>query len=380
LLYVERLTVGHSRDVRSQAVIDVHAHLLPQSAVRAAREGTEWFGSTIEQGSDGRPVIVTGTYRVGMGATEHWDPPSSRVERMDALSVDVQVLSLNPILFRYYLDPVNAVPCCRAVNDEIAGMVETWPDRFAGFATLPLQRPDAAVAELERAVTDLGLVGAAVGTHVSGANWDEPHLFGVLEAAERLGALLFIHPSASRLKEALPRYHLRNLIANPTETTIAIGSLIFGGVLDRVPNLDIVFAHGGGYACWASGRFDHGYQVRREAHEHAELFPSDYLRRLHYDSLVHNHRNLRQLIDTVGIDRVVLGTDYPADMGQPHPVAWIAGSDLDDHERSAVLGRNAVRLLSNRIASWKEPTTTGGVASATAHPNTAAHRTAGGTC
>jgi aminocarboxymuconate-semialdehyde decarboxylase len=379
LLYVERLIVGHSDELKSPAVVDVHAHLLPQSAVRAARAGTEWFGSTIEQGPDGRPLIVTGTYRVGMGATEHWDPPSSRLARMDALGVDVQVLSLNPILFRYYLDPENAVPCCRAVNDEISGMIETWPHRFAGFATLPLQHPDAAIAELERAMTDLGLVGAAVGTHVSNANWDEPHLFPVLQAAEQLGALLFVHPSASRLKEALPRYHLRNLIANPTETTIAIGSLIFGGVLDRLPNLDIVFAHGGGYACWGSGRFDHGYQVRPEAQEHAQLFPSEYLRRLHYDSLVHSYRNLRQLIDTVGIDRVVLGTDYPADMGQPRPVAWITGSDLDEDERSAVLSRNAVRLLSNRIVSWQE-LTAGGVASAAANPDTAWHRQAGGAC
>jgi aminocarboxymuconate-semialdehyde decarboxylase len=340
--------VGHSEGARTPSVVDIHAHLLPQSAVRAAREGTDWFGSTIERGADGRPVIVTGTYRVGMGATEHWDPPGSRVVRMDALGVDVQVLSLNPILFRYYLEPEHAVPCCRAVNDEIAGMVGTWPDRFAGFATLPLQQPDAAITELERAMTDLGLAGAAVGTHVMGANWDEPHLFPVLQAAEQLGAVLFIHPSASRLKEALPRYHLRNLIANPTETTIAIGSLIFGGVLDRVPDLDIVFAHGGGYACWASGRFDHGYQVRREAREHAQLFPSEYLRHLHYDSLVHSYGNLRQLIDTVGVDRVLLGTDYPADMGQPDPVAWIQGSDLTEDERSAVLAGNAVRLLRSR--------------------------------
>ena len=170
----------------------------------------------------------------------------------------------------------------------------------------------------------------SVGTHVGGLNWDEPDLFPVLEAAEQSNALVFVHPAASRLKDALPRYHMRNFIANPTETTIAIGSLIFGGILDRLPGLRLLFAHGGGYACWAYARFDHGHQVRPEAREHIARLPSDYLSALWYDSLVHGYGNLRRLIDVVGLDRVVLGTDFPADMGQPDPVAWIDGSDLSD--------------------------------------------------
>ena len=326
-------------------VVDVHAHLLPRSAIAAAENGTDWFGSRIETDVSGRPEIVTGDYRVSMGASANWESIEERIARMDALGVDQQVISLNPILFRYYLDPADATACARAVNDEIAGIVADHPDRFAGFGTLPMQTPDAAADELERVMSTAGMVGVSVGTHVGGLNWDEPDLFPVLEAAEQSHALVFVHPAASRLKEALPRYHMRNLIANPTETTIAIGSLIFGGILDRLPGLRLLFAHGGGYACWAYARFDHGHQVRAEAREHIARLPSDYLSALWYDSLVHGYGNLRRLIDVVGVDRVVLGTDFPADMGQPDPVRWIEGSDLSELEQRSVLESNAKMML-----------------------------------
>ena len=330
-------------------IIDVHAHLLPQSAVRAAAGDGRWHGSMVEQAADGRPVITTGDYRVSMGATEHWEEPPARLERMDQLGVDMQVISLNPILFRYYLERRYAIDAAREINDEIAEMTSTWPDRFAGFATLPMQDVDAAVDELQRSVESLGLVGAAIGTHVEGANFDEAHLLPVFEAAESLGAALFVHPAASRMGDSLPRYHMRNYIANPAETTIAIGSLIFGGVLDRLPGLKLCFAHGGGYACWAAARFDHGFGVRPEAREHVNKLPSEYLKTLYFDSLVHGYGNLRQLVGNVGADRVVLGSDYPADMGQPDPVTWIEGSDLSQMEKRAILGENALEFLAGRF-------------------------------
>jgi aminocarboxymuconate-semialdehyde decarboxylase len=326
-------------------VIDIHAHLLPRSAIAAVEAGREWFGSTLATDELGRPVIVTGDYRVSMGGKAHYESMERRVERIEEAGVDLQVLSLNPILFRYYLDPEVGTEAAVAVNDEIAGFVDKWPDRFLGFATLPMQRPESAVAELERTMAIPGMVGAALGTHVLNANWDEPHLFPVLEAAQELGAVLFFHPAASRLKDALPRYHMRNYIANPTETTIAIGSLIFGGVIDRLPQLKMVFAHGGGYACWASARFDHGFGVREEAREHISLLPSEYLGRLWYDSLVHGYANLRHLVEVFGRERIVLGTDFPADMGQPDPVAWITNSGLDQSVQQAILHDNAADLL-----------------------------------
>jgi aminocarboxymuconate-semialdehyde decarboxylase len=326
-------------------VIDVHAHLLPRSAIAAAENGEAWFGSEIERDDLGRPVVVTGERREGMGGKAHYESIERRLERMDEMGVDVQVLSLNPIFFRHYLDADNAVEASRSVNDEIAGFIERWPTRFAGYGALPMQDPGRAIAELERVMAIDGMIGACVGTHVDGANWDEPHLFPVLEAAQELGALMFFHPSDRRLEAHLPRYHLHNSIANPTETTIAIASIIHGGIVDRLPDLQMLFAHGGGYACCGAARFDHGYTVRAEAREHASMLPSEYLSRLWYDSLVHDHGMLRRLIDVVGIDRVMLGTDFPADMGQPDPVDWIERSDLTNDERLAVLGANAAGLL-----------------------------------
>lgn len=326
-------------------VIDVHAHLLPRSAIAAEAAGTDWFGSRVVRDGQNRPVISTGDYSVTMGGPVHWQPIDDRLAHMDDDNVDMQVLSLNPILFRYYLDPNDGAAAAAAINDELAGIVDDHPTRFAAFAALPMQDPVRAERELMRVMEMSGIVGVAIGSHVNGANWDEPHLFGVLEAAAELGALVFIHPAASRLKDALPRYHMRNYIANPTETTIAVGSLIFGGVLDRLERLRVVLAHGGGYACWAAARFDHGYGVRAEAREHATMFPSEYLRRMWYDSLVHGHVNLRHLVDVAGVDRVVLGTDHPADMGQPEPVSWIESSGLTPEQQTAVLGGNAAKLL-----------------------------------
>jgi aminocarboxymuconate-semialdehyde decarboxylase len=327
-------------------VIDVHAHFVPPGAVRTRSTGELWHGTTVEDDGSGRPVLITGDYRVGLGSRLHWGGPEERLPALAAAGVDLQIVSLIPPLFRYYIDAKDGIAAAREVNDELHRWVTTWPDIYLGLATLPLQDVDASVAELDRAMNELGLVGAAVGTHVDGENWDAPHLLPVLQAAEEMGALVFVHPAGSRVGGALPRYHMRNFIGNPFETTVAIGSLIFGGVLDKVPDLKIVFAHGGGFACADIGRFDHGYHVRPEASEHPQHAPSDYLKRLFFDSLTHSEAALRFLIDTTGIGQVVLGTDYPADMGVARPKEWISScTSLTDAEKAAILGENLARLV-----------------------------------
>jgi aminocarboxymuconate-semialdehyde decarboxylase len=273
-------------------------------------------------------------------------PITDRIAEMDRLKVDMQVLSLTPTLWRHEVEASHAVEMARDVNDETAATVQEHPDRFRGFAFLPLQDAAASVAELERSVRDLGLVGAAVTTNVAGEDWDSARLFPVLEAAEALGALIFVHPASVRGRDTLNRYHLRNLIGNPLETTITISSLIFGGVLDRLPDLKLVFAHGGGYAAFAAGRFDHGYEVREESKANIKRPPADYLRSLYFDCLTHSPLALRHLIDLVGVERVVLGSDYPADMGYRDPVGWLERAPLlGDDEKQQILGGNLERLL-----------------------------------
>lgn len=327
------------------AVIDVHAHILPQSAVRAHEAGREWFGTSIGKTAEGKPALQTGSYRMNLGAVEYWLPPEDRIPFMDEDRIDVQLLSLNPQLFRDHLDTDVAVACTRAVNDEIAESVAEHPGRFQGLAALPLQDTDAALRELDRAMSELKLKGFIIGSHVAGTNWDDPRLFPILQEAERLGAFILQHPFNNRIREPLPRYHMVNLIGNPLETTIFAASLILDGVLDRLPDLTVCLSHSGGYLPFAVGRFDHAYALRADVRENAAQTPSDYLRRFYYDCISHSDSGLEQVISQVGADRVLLGTDFPADMGLRRPVEWLEKrSFISGADRDAITGGNASRL------------------------------------
>jgi aminocarboxymuconate-semialdehyde decarboxylase len=326
-------------------VIDVHAHAVPDGVARAAQQGT-WHGLRVAwRGEDVLELVTLSGRRHVLPWTRAAQEAEHRLAAMDKLGIDVHVLSLMPSMYQYGLEGHDTVGGARECNDDFIELATAHPDRFRVFAHLPLDSPAQAVAELERCMASEVVVGAVVGTHVQGRNWDDPGLFKVLEAADRLGALLFFHPAEVRFAAVMSQYHLRNLIGNPTETTVAMASLIFSGFLDRLPSLRMVFAHGGGYGCFAAGRFDHGALVRPEARGIKQR-PSDYLRRMYFDNLLHSDVALRYLIDTVGIDRVVLGTDYPADMGPADPVGALAASSrLTGEEKDAVLGGNLSRLL-----------------------------------
>jgi aminocarboxymuconate-semialdehyde decarboxylase len=222
------------------------------------------------------------------------------------------------------------------------------PDRFAGLATQPMQDIPAAVAELERAVVTLGLKGAMINDHVNERTFDEPEFLPFWRAAEQMGALLFIHQARPTLvTPRIARYHLPNSIGNLVDRAVTFASFVFGGVMDACPDLKICLAHGGGYTCFGIGRMDRAWQVRAEARVHISRPPSAYLRRFHYDCLTHSEPALRLLIDTVGADRVVLGTDWPADMRIDWPVGWVLGlASLTQEEKELILWKNLERLLS----------------------------------
>jgi aminocarboxymuconate-semialdehyde decarboxylase len=337
--------------------IDVHTHYLPRSVVAALDAGRPWHGIDFDLDEQGKIVSTTSAMRFALPWPDFRAPIEHRLSEMDRLRVDRHVLSLTPTLWRHEVEGAHAVEMARDVNDETAANVQAHPDRFSGFAFLPLQDAAASVTELERSVRELGLLGAAVTTNVDGEDWDSERLYPVLEAAHELDALLFVHPASVRARTILDRYHLRNLIGNPLETTIAIGSIVFGGILDRLPNLKLVFAHGGGYATFAAGRFDHGYRVRPESKALVERPPADYLRSLYFDNLTHSAPALRYLVDLVGVDRVVLGSDYPADMGYTDPVGWLEAAPLlDDTEKGQILGGNLQQLLGLTTRERQEAT------------------------
>jgi aminocarboxymuconate-semialdehyde decarboxylase len=268
-----------------------------------------------------------------------------RLAAMDAQGVDVQVVSPAPTEYHYWADEARSADIVAATNEGVAALCARHPGRLVGLGGVALQHPALAADQLRRAVGELGLAGAVVGTQAGGADFSAPGYEPLWAAAEDLGAVLFVHPWGCTLGERLARSYLANVVGNPVETTVALAHLVFGGVLDRHPGLRVVAAHGGGYLPFSPGRADHAWRVRDDAHTCAEP-PSAYLRRLWFDSVVHGPRLLGHLIENVGADRVVLGSDYPFDMGQDDPVRALAEvPGLTTEARDAIAGGNAAALL-----------------------------------
>ena len=326
--------------------IDVHAHLTPQCFWRATESGGDWHTIRREKDARGQECAIVGSRRQVLPPRARWTP-EERLADMDSLGVDVHVVSPYVGFYNYHLDTAVAVATSRAYNDEIRSMVQAWPERFAGLGTLPMQDVKAAIAELERCMTQLGLKGAEINDHINGRTLDEPEFRPFWRAAEQLGALIFFHQGGETLvSPRSTRYHLPNTIGNLVDRAVTFATLVSGGVMDECPNLKICLGHGGGYTCYGIGRLDRGWQVRSEARVHTTKPPSAYLRRFYYDCIVYTEPALRFLIDTVGADRVVFGTDWPYDMALDWPVSWILAMDtLSQEEKEAILWKNLEKLL-----------------------------------
>jgi aminocarboxymuconate-semialdehyde decarboxylase len=326
--------------------IDIHAHVTPQCFWRATENGGDWHTLRREKDAKGGEVAVVGNRRQSLPPRARWTP-EERLADMDSLGVDVHVVSPYVGFYNYHLDAAVAGATARATNDEIASMVKTWPQRFAGLGTLPMQDVKASVAELERCVTQLGLKGVEINDHVNGRTLEEPEYRPFWKAAEQMSAVVFFHQGGETMvSPRSARYHLPNSIGNLADRAVTFATLVHGGVMDAHPELRIVLGHGGGYTCYGIGRMDHAWQVRTEARAHIAQPPSAYLRRFYYDCIVYTEDALRFLIDTVGVDRVVFGTDWPYDMALDWPVAWILGmTRLSQDEKDAILWKNLERLL-----------------------------------
>jgi aminocarboxymuconate-semialdehyde decarboxylase len=321
--------------------VDLHFHHTPRFFLDELRGENPWGKSLLGEGATLR--MRHGPLEVPIGP-EHWDV-SQTLAAMDARRIDVAAVSPSPILFHTQWPAELVTPLHRRVNDAMAKLGRAHPTRFAPLGTVPLQDIRAAVEELERAMS-LGLAGIEIETHAAGRNLDDPELRPLLAKAAELGAVIFLHPLAVLGANRLRAFYLTNLIGNPTDTAVAVASLIFGGVLDALPDLKLVCAHGGGSTPALCGRWDHGSRVRPEL-AHLSRLPSDALRQLHFDSLTHSPLALELLVRTVGADRIVLGSDYPYDMGDPQAVERIErASFLAADERQRILGENARDLLS----------------------------------
>jgi aminocarboxymuconate-semialdehyde decarboxylase len=323
-------------------VIDAHAHWYPPEWVSLIQREGAANGAKIDKNDKGWTTFATPTINV-VFTPAHIDI-HSRLQRMDDQRVDVHALSLTLPMVNWAPAPFG-LKLAQTFNDACAAAHTEHPKRFFGLATLPMQAPPVALAELDRAAKLPGLRGLYLSTHINGKNLDDKAYLPFFARCQELGWPVFLHPLDPVGAERMGSYYLRNLLGNPYDTGIAAASLVFGGVMDAFPKLEVVLPHAGGTFPALIGRLDHGTEVRAEL-KHMKRPASAYLRRFHYDTIAYNPQLISNLIRLVGADRVVMGSDFPFDMGIDKPVELVEGlGDLTPSDRELILGKNAARLL-----------------------------------
>ena len=323
--------------------VDVHTHLkVPAAAAEARKHFSPEFDPRSLYSSDETNALNRAFHE---SVDDRFTDPERRLRDMETMGIDVQVLALAPPEYFYWLEEDIATAVARTQNDHIADVVRQWPDRFRGLGTLPLAHPKAAVAEAQRLHDDLGMRGIEIGTDVVGNDLDDPNLEPVWEALADLGLVVVLHPAGFTEGRRLTDYYLVNVIGLPLSSTLAVTRMILGGVFERHPGLRMLVVHGGGYLPFYPARTDHAFRHRPEMRKHIDRLPSEYLTNLWFDSTVFSADLLETLVRTYGADRVLMGTDYPFDMGQGNPIDFVMSARLSDHDRNLILGENADRLF-----------------------------------
>jgi aminocarboxymuconate-semialdehyde decarboxylase len=324
--------------------IDMHSHVIPRRIIEAIAGDPKTFAARAEGTGAQRRMVHDQGYVYPL--FDEFSDPQAKLEAMDRKRIDVSVISPAPPMFYYWADADLALKVAGLVNDGVADMVAYDPARLRGMASVPMQHPDAAVAELERVVREYGFKAIEIGTSIEGAQLAEGRFRPLLRRAAELGVFVFAHPYYVGAKTGLECYYLTNLIGNPLDTATCVANLMFSGVLDELPELKILLAHGGGFAPYQIGRLAHGHKVRKETRAASASDPKALLRRFYFDSLVFEPRALRYLIDLVGADHIALGTDAPFDMADEHPLATLdAVPGISPTEHHEICCGTALRLL-----------------------------------
>jgi aminocarboxymuconate-semialdehyde decarboxylase len=322
-------------------VIDTHAHIIVPEILREANPAEEWRPRVVWD--NGRQFVEYGPKRIGSAMREFVSPEKILAE-IKIFGVDAVLLCPWVSLVRYEARPEESLAGCQVQNDALSSLVKKYPTQIAALGMIPLQDVALAIKELERLMKS-GLKGVEIGTHVNGVYPGDARFRPFWEACESLGAFVFIHPVEGGGRAELRDYYMWNVIGNPMDTTIAAGHLILSGVMDTYPHLKILLAHGGGTLPYIHGRLDRGFKTRPEISKVISKPPTEYLRQFYFDTITHDATVLHGLVDLVGAHHVLLGSDYPFDMGNENPVDFVHSAQLTAQDELAILGGNARRLL-----------------------------------
>lgn len=324
--------------------VDIHTHILPENIPDFGKRFGYGGFIHLDHHKPGCARMMKDERFFREVEANVWDP-EVRMRESDAQHVHVQVLSTVPVMFSYWARPQDTLNMAMFLNDHLAGIVQQHPRRFIGLGTLPMQDTGLAIRELERCKR-IGLAGIEVGTHVEGLNLGEPQLLPVFQACEALGMAVFVHPWDMLGKERTEKYWSPWLVAMPIETTLAITSMIFSGLFEKLPKLRVAFAHGGGSFPGTLGRIQHGFDVRPDlCAVDNNVPPKAYMGRFWLDSLVHDPAMLQHVVNLVGADRVALGTDYPFPLGELQPGKLIKSMPWDDRQKEMLLSGAALQWL-----------------------------------
>lgn len=324
--------------------IDAHAHILTDETMTLLAKETPTV-------APGLKSIGDGNYELTIAGVPYRPFPlggfdiEQRFKDMKASDVDMQVLSNTPQTFLYNQDAGLTTAASIVQNDQIAKHVRDYPRSFYGLATLPMQAPKAAADELERAIGTLGLKGMQIGSNINGKNLDEPEFEPVWQVANAHHAFCMIHPNNVAGAERLRNYYLQNLIGNPLDTTIAAACLVFGGVTVRFPNIRFFMVHGGGFTPYQAARWQHGWRVRPEPRKHLQEPPEAAIRTLYWDTILHGKPQLEFLVKEFGAAHIMLGSDYPYDMGTLECARQVKALPVSELDKLTMLNGLVQKLL-----------------------------------
>ena len=324
--------------------VDLHCHVQTPAADELAKQTAVPHGDPLAQFGSQRTADLQKQQRQDID--RKLTSIEQRLADMDKMGIDVQAISTSPSQYFYRLEPDLGRRTSRLINERLAEIVALHPDRFVALGTVPMQEPKLAVAELEYCMKKLGFRGLEIGTNVRKVELSDERFNPLFAKAEELGAVIFLYPSGFTDTSRLGPHFLTNVIGNPLDTTFALSHIVFGGVLERYPRLKFVAAHGGGYLGHYPARMDHAYKVRPECHDHISRPPSHYMKKIYFDTMVFGEKQLEHLVSLWGAEHVVIGTDYPYDMGYYKPVEFVNGTkSLTRAQKDAIVGGNAAKLL-----------------------------------